>query len=288
MPHPKLPPSYRVGALKIPLRQTVIMGVVNVTPDSFSDGGRFLDSGRAVEQGLRLIDEGAGVVDVGGESSRPGADPVTAEEEKARVIPVIQQIVRQSPATPVSIDTCKPEVARAAIEEGAVMINDITGFSNPAMVELAASTKVVAAVMHMKGTPRTMQKRPAYTDVVREIAAFLKAQAKKLEKQGVTKIYLDPGVGFGKTVNHNLTILNNLPVFVKLGYPVMIGASRKSFLGAILDLPADQREEGTLAVTALAAHEGVSLIRVHDVASNLRAAQVSMSVRAGKPVRPKS
>lgn len=258
------------------------MGVINVTPDSFSGGGRSVSSRSAIAQAQRLIAEGADIIDVGGESTRPGASPVPVKDELARVIPVIKSLARLHPRIPISIDTSKPEVAKAALTAGAVIINDITGLSHPAMVELAASTQAHVVIMHMKGTPGNMAKKARYSDVVAEVKSWLANRAEELEICGVKNIILDPGIGFAKTASHNLAILNGLEKIVELGYPVLIGASRKSFIGKILDKPVEERETGTLAVTAIAVMKGASIIRVHDVAGNIQAVKMAYCVRKGK------
>lgn len=260
----------------------LIMGVINVTPDSFSGGAKRVSTRSAIAQAERLIAEGADIIDVGGESTRPGAAPVSVKNEMARVIPVIESLTSLHPRIPVSIDTSKPEVAQAALTAGAVIINDITGLSHPAMVGLAVRTQAHVVIMHMKGTPQDMAKKARYGDVVAEVTAWLARRASELEGRGVTKIILDPGIGFAKTASHNLAILNRLETIVELGYPLLIGASRKSFIGKALDKPVEERETGTLAVTAIAVMKGASIIRVHDVAGNIQAAKMAHCVRKGK------
>ena len=260
------------------------MGVINVTPDSFSDGGKFIKPSAALALADRLVEEGAKILDIGGESSRPGADPVDEKQEVARVVPVIRSIVKRHPKIPVSIDTYKPGVAKVAIAEGAAIINDITGLTDPLMVELAATHNIPVVIMHMKGKPGTMQKSPTYRDVVSEIKSFFKKRIAACKKAGIKKIILDPGIGFGKTVKHNLAIINRLEQFSSLGYPVMVGASRKSFIGAILDNTPDEREEGTAAVTTLAVMKGASIIRVHNVARNFQAMVVAESIKDERPL----
>lgn len=275
---PSYPREYRHGRYRFPFNRVLVMGIINVTPDSFSDGGVFATSEDAVRRAGELIEQGADILDIGGESTRPGAAPVSSEEEAGRVLPVIKEITRKHPKTPVSIDSCKPEVVRAAIDAGAAMINDVTGLQNPEMVRIAAESQAPVVIMHMKGTPRTMQRRPAYKDVVKEIIAFFKERVRTLQKLGVKRIILDPGIGFGKTANHNLRILNHLEEMTKLGYPIMIGASRKSFMGKILGLPIDQREEATIAVNTLAVSKGAAIIRVHDVMRNHRAIKMAEAI----------
>lgn len=268
--------------MRLHFSRPLIMGVVNVTPDSFSGGARRVSSRAAIAQAGRLIAEGADIIDVGGESTRPGAPPVPLKTELARVIPVIESLARLHPRTPVSIDTSKPEVAQAALTAGAVIINDVTGLSHPAMVELAARSQAPVVIMHMKGKPGDMAKKARYGDVVEEVAAWLARRAVELESRGVKNIILDPGLGFAKTASHNLALLNRLEKIVEFGYPVLIGASRKSFIGKILDKPVEEREAGTLAVTAIAVMKGASIIRVHEVAGNIQAARIAYCVRQGR------
>ncbi|MGH9169119.1 MAG: dihydropteroate synthase, partial [Acidimicrobiia bacterium] len=228
------------------------MGVLNVTPDSFSDGGRFVDRARAVEHGVRLWEEGADLVDVGGESTRPGAAEVSAEEERTRVVPVVGELAERGMV--VSIDTSKPQVAEAALRVGAQVVNDISALGDPAMAGLVAESGAGLVLMHMQGTPRTMQADPRYQDVVAEVREFLVARAARAEQAGIdpARICLDPGIGFGKLLEHNLALLAHLGALVETGYPVLVGTSRKSFLGQILDgLPPEEREEGTAATLAL-------------------------------------
>jgi dihydropteroate synthase len=267
--------------LRLNFSHPLIMGVVNVTPDSFSGGGRPVSSRSAVNLAEKLIAEGADIIDIGGESTRPGSAPVPLKTELGRVIPVIESLTRRHPRIPISIDTSKPEVAQAALAAGASIINDVTGLSHPAMVELSARTQAPVVIMHMKGSPRDMAKRSRYGDVVEEVTAWLAGRAVELESRGVKNIILDPGLGFAKTASHNLALLNGLEKIVSLGYPVLIGASRKSFIGAILDKPVEERETGTLAVTAIAVMKGAAIIRVHDVAGNIQAARMAYCVRRG-------
>ncbi|MFQ5431315.1 MAG: dihydropteroate synthase [Nitrospinota bacterium] len=265
--------SFRVGRVHLKPGRPLIVGVLNVTPDSFSDGGSFYKKAKAVDRALRMEEEGADIIDVGGESSRPFSKPVTLKEELRRVIPVIEAIRKKS-SVPISIDSCKPEVARAAALSGADMLNDITGFTAPAMAELAADLKKPVVIMHMKGDPRTMQKAPRYKDVAREVTGFLKRRAKILEKLGVRRIIVDPGIGFGKTIKHNLELLKNIDKFSALGYPVMVGASRKSFIGKISGANIDDRLGGSLSAHLWSINHGASLIRVHDVAAHRQALDI--------------
>ncbi len=255
------------------------MGVLNVTPDSFSDGGRWLDADAAVAHGLRMVAEGADVVDVGGESTRPGADPVPVDEELRRVLPVVQEL---APHVRVSIDTRKAEVAEAALEAGATLVNDVSASLAP--VARAAGAGWVA--MHMQGDPRTMQHAPAYADVVTEVRDFLVDRA---STAGVDEVWVDPGIGFGKTAEHNLALLRGLPELARLGYPVLVGASRKHFIGLLTregaaDVPSPQdRLEGTLAAHLAARERGASIIRAHDVRAHRRAFAVADAIRGEGP-----
>ena len=243
-----------------------IMGVVNVTPDSFSDGGLFLDPGRAIEQGRSLAQEGADVLDVGGESTRPGAPPVTLEEEIRRVLPVIEGLAGQG--TPISIDTSKLGVAEAALKAGAAMVNDVTALrAAPQIAGLCAERDAELVLMHMQGDPRTMQENPVYDDVVDDVKTFLAERMQFALAEGVReeRIWLDPGIGFGKTVEHNLELLRRLHELTELGRPIVVGTSRKSFIGKITGAEIDERLGGTIASCALAVANGAAMVRVHDV-----------------------
>ena len=249
------------------------MGVVNVTPDSFSDGGRFLDPEAAIRHGLQLAAEGADVLDVGGESTRPGAAPVPVDAELARVLPVISALAQAGVAR-VSVDTRKAPVAAAAVEAGATMINDVSASLWPVAAENVAAGKNVAWVaMHMKGTPDTMQADPQYDDVVGSVCSFLEDRAAMAVAAGVEEVWIDPGIGFGKTLEHNLTLLNHLRRLVSTGYPVVVGTSRKGFLGKLLGgAPPDDRLEGSVATAMWAMSQGAQMVRVHDVAATVQAA----------------
>ncbi len=258
----------------------VVMGVLNVTPDSFSDGGQFFDSGRAVERGLQMAADGAAIIDVGGESTRPGSASVSDDEQIERVVPVIKALCKKIDV-PISIDTYKLEVAKAALEAGAGMINDITAFSDERMAELAAEHEMPVVLMHMQGTPATMQIKPKYEDVVSEVLQFLLERARRAEDAGIDrkKIFIDPGIGFGKTLEHNLLLLRNIDKFVASGYRVLIGTSRKSFIGKLTgrEKPSERRF-GTAATVALCAAAGVSIVRVHDVAEMVDVIKVAGAV----------
>lgn len=257
----------------------MLVGVLNVTPDSFSDGGRYLDSHVAITAGLELFDQGAWMVDVGGESTRPGASAVTAEEECERVVPVVKGLVNSG--VPVSVDTYKPEVAARAIEAGADAINDVTGFTNPAMIDLSAASGVGAIVMHMKGDPRSMQTNPTYRDVVKEVGSFLLGRARVLEAAGVDprSIVIDPGIGFGKTIEHNLELMNRLNEICGFGYPVMLGTSRKSTLGEVTgQSDPGMRDVATATATALGFERGARLFRVHNVVASRDALRIAAAI----------
>jgi dihydropteroate synthase len=257
----------------------LVLGIVNVTAESFSDGGQFLNARRAIEQGLKLRDEGADFVDVGGESTRPGASPVPVDEELHRVMPVIEALVAAGVA--VSVDTSKPEVMRAAIAAGVAVVNDVNGFRAEGAVEAVATADVGLIVMHMKGTPQTMQDAPHYEDVVAEVEAFLRARASTLESAGISphRIALDPGFGFGKTVAHNKTLLHALPQLAGLGYPVLAGLSRKRMLGDFTGRGPSERMAASVAAALIAVQNGASLVRVHDVRETVDAINVWLALR---------
>ena len=257
----------------------LVLGIVNVTADSFSDGGRFLDAARAVEHGLELHADGAAMVDVGGESTRPGAQPVDAREELRRVIPVVEGLVRGG--VPVSVDTMKPEVMRASIAAGASVINDVDAFRAPGAIEAIANEPVGVVVMHMQGTPSTMQKEPRYADVVAEVAAFLRERAAALEAAGVAseRIVLDPGFGFGKNIEHNRALFRGLPGIAGLGYRLLVGVSRKRMIGELTGRDVSERVAGSVAAALLAVQNGASLVRVHDVRETVDALKVWMELR---------
>ncbi|MDD5326336.1 MAG: dihydropteroate synthase [Phycisphaerae bacterium] len=259
----------------------VVMGVLNVTPDSFSDGGKFLDSNKAIEHGLKMAADGAAIIDIGGESTRPGSASVSTEEQIRRVVPVIEAIAKKV-GVPISIDTHNYEVAKAAIDAGAAMINDITALSDKRMAELAAERSVPVVLMHIQGTPATMQIEPKYKDVVGEVLLFLLERAKLAEQFGIAKnmIFIDPGIGFGKTTEHNLLLLRGLDRFVDSGYRICIGTSRKSFIGKIIgkEKPAE-RIFGTAATVTLCAEAGVSIVRVHDVAEMVDVVKITNAVK---------
>ena len=251
-----------------------MLGIVNATPNSFSDGGKFLEPARAIERALQLHEEGAHLVDVGGESTRPGAAPVPLDEELARVMPVVEALVARGVA--VSVDTMKPEVMRAAIDAGCAVVNDVNAFRAPGAIEAVARGKVGVIAMHMQGTPSTMQQSPRYDDVVAEVASYLHERAKALEAGGVAAddIVIDPGFGFGKTLEHNLALFRALPALAALGYPVLAGVSRKRMVGEITGRPLEERAAGSVAAALLAVQNGARLLRVHDVKETVDAIRV--------------
>lgn len=262
----------------------LIMGVLNVTPDSFSDGGEFLDPGQAEERAWQMVEEGADLIDIGAESSRPWSSGIEAEVELERLLPVLRRLGAGFPI-PISVDTSKARVAAAALEAGASMINDITALrGDPDMIAVVRDARCPVILMHMKGTPQNMQENPTYDDVVDEVFCFLAERIKEAVEQGIREedLLIDPGIGFGKTVEHNLKLLRQLRSFRCLGRPVVLATSRKSFLGAILGL-ADPKERviGTVATSALAAVQGVDILRVHDVKENVQAVAVARAVGAG-------
>ncbi|MHB1135350.1 MAG: dihydropteroate synthase [Coriobacteriia bacterium] len=264
---------WRCGHREIPLARTLVMGILNVTPDSFSDGGRYAETSSAIERGRELAALGAHIIDVGGESTRPGSDAVTVADELARVVPVVSALA-ESLDVPMSVDTRHAEVAAACVASGASIINDISGFNDPAMVEVAASCDAGLVAMHMLGEPKSMQDEPRYADVVAEVCGYLVTRARMLEDAGVApeRIALDPGIGFGKTTAHNLELLRHLEEFISLGYPLLVGASRKRFIGELTGVttPAE-RVSGSVAVACWSALHGADIVRVHDVAPTLEA-----------------
>jgi dihydropteroate synthase len=261
-------------------QRTLIMGILNVTPDSFSDGGRFLDPPKAIKQAVRMAEEGADIIDIGGESTRPGAESVTLEEELRRIVPLVKQLAKEIPV-PVSVDSYKSEVAKQALDAGAHIINDISGlrFDN-AMAGLAARYKAPVVIMHIKGTPKDMQQDPVYEDLVGEIKAYLEEGVKLAEIAGINRdqVIVDVGIGFGKTVSHNLELINRLDEFHSIGCPMLIGPSRKSFIGNILNLPVSERLEGTTAAVTMAISRGAHIVRVHDCGPIKRAVQIADAI----------
>src|SRR4051794_33342815 len=278
---PRAQGDTRVGSL-LSGPDPVLMGILNVTPDSFSDGGEFFGIEAAIFQAERMLDEGAHIIDVGGESTRPGSDPVNPEEEMRRVMPVVRGILDACPKALISIDTYRASTAEAALDAGAQIVNDVTALRDPEMAALIAQRGCPIVLMHMLGEPKSMQQNPRYEDVVREVRDFLAARAERAVAAGVPEenIVVDPGIGFGKTLQHNLELLNNLDALVPLGFPVLVGTSRKSFLGKILGSDdTKSRLFGTVASMVLAYERGATLFRVHDVRPNREALAVARAVR---------
>jgi dihydropteroate synthase len=265
-------------------KKTHIMGIVNVTPDSFSDGGRHFDRDVAIECGLRMVDDGADIIDIGGESTRPGADPLPLEEELRRTLPVIEALAKRV-GVPVSIDTYKADVAKRALDSGASMVNDISGLRfDPEMAKTITHHKVPVVMMHIKGTPKHMQANPVYDALIPEIVEYLRGSISMAAEAGIGEdmIVVDPGIGFGKTFDHNLEILGNLDAFTMLGKPVLVGPSRKAFLGRILGNAAPfDRVEGTAAAVAISILNGANMVRVHDVKEMARVAKVADAIKKG-------
>jgi dihydropteroate synthase len=268
------------GGKSLDLARPRIMGVLNITPDSFSDGGDFFPPDRAIERARQMVEDGAAIIDIGGESTRPGAAAVPLDEELRRVIPVIEAL-RPVLAVPISIDTRKPEVMRAAVAAGAGLINDVNALQDPGALAAAAELGVPVCLMHMQGDPETMQDAPVYRDVVRDVGDFLEARAAACLAGGIARerILLDPGFGFGKAVEHNLRLLRHLDRLVALGFPVLVGLSRKSLIGKLLDLPVDQRLVPSIALAVLAVWQGAAIVRVHDVRATSEAIRMCQAVR---------
>ena len=270
LPHPSPLTRHailKLGRFSLTLERPLIMGVVNVTPDSFSDGGRFFGTQQALEHARVLIEEGADILDIGGESSRPAAEPVGLDEELRRVMPVLEQLAQMP--VPVSVDTCKPEVMRCAIAAGAAMVNDINALREPGALEEVAQSQAAVCLMHMQGEPRSMQRDPQYEDVVAEVTAFLAQRVEAAQQAGIARerIVIDPGFGFGKSTGHNLELLQGLSTIAGLGQPVLVGLSRKSLFGKITGKPVADRVSASVAAALLAVERGAALVRVHDVAA---------------------
>lgn len=266
-------------------KRTHVMGILNVTPDSFSDGGKYVNPYDAVSRAVQMLEEGADIIDVGGESTRPkglygdGAKKISAQEEMDRVIPVIEKL-RASADAVISIDTYKSAVAEEALRAGASIVNDISGLKfDPAIAKIVAQHNAVLVLMHIQGTPETMQVNPTYSDVVAEVKEELRQSIEKAKSAGVENIIVDPGIGFGKNLEHNLALLKHLSEFQELGYPIMIGTSRKGFIGTLLDLPVDQRIEGTAASVAVSIMNGAQIVRVHDVKEMKRVAVITDAIK---------
>lgn len=259
------------------------MGILNVTPDSFSDGGLYLDHGAAVSRGIEMAEEGADIIDVGGESTRPGSDPVSVGEELDRVVFVIETLASKIPV-PISIDTRNAEVARAALEAGAVIVNDVSGGRNPEMLEAVRLAGGGMVLMHMLGEPKTMQEAPHYDDVVAEVHEYLRERIEAAEFAGIQpeRLCVDPGIGFGKDLHHNLMLMHHVDALLDLGRPVLVGPSRKRFIGSLLDVAEDERVEGTAAAVAWLVGRGAHIVRVHDVRAMVRVVRVVDAIaRAG-------
>jgi len=274
------PMEFQLKGQRFRLERPLLMGIVNVTPDSFFDGGRFCDPQRAVAHALRLVEEGADLLDIGAESTRPGALPVDEQEERRRLVPVVAAVAK-AVSVPISVDTSKAEVAKAAIDAGAIMVNDVTALrGDSAMVGVVAQAGVALVLMHMQGTPDIMQHAPRYDDVVGEVAQFLAERVRYAIDQGVARdrIVVDPGIGFGKTLGHNLDLLANLRVFAELGYPLLVGPSRKGFIGQLTDQSVEARGWGTAGVVALVVEQGANILRVHDVGPMKDVAKVAVAI----------
>ena len=280
----------RIGARTFEGPGPFLMGVLNATPDSFSDGGRFADPGAAEARALAMAEEGADLVDVGGESTRPGAEPVPVEEEIRRVVPVVERLRARGFPLPVSVDTSKPEVARAALDAGADLVNDVAGLAAPGMAELVAARGVPAVIMHTRGTPADMASRAVYVDVVEEVAAELGQALARAERAGVRRerVLLDPGIGFAKTAAQSVALLAGLPRLRALGCPLLVGPSRKSFIGRISGAGVEERLPGTLAAVAACVLAGAEIVRVHDVAPARQAALVAAAIRDAARAPPPS
>jgi dihydropteroate synthase len=266
------------GAFRLDLSRPRVMGILNVTPDSFSDGGRFVDRDRALAHARRMVADGADIIDIGGESTRPGASPVKVDEELARVIPLVETLARDG--IRVSVDTQKPDVMRAALAAGAGMVNDVHALQAPGAIEAAAAGHAAVCLMHMQGEPRTMQAEPHYDDVVAEVRDFLQERARRCEAAGIARgrIVIDPGFGFGKTMAHNLALLRSLRVLVDTGYPVLAGLSRKSMLGGIAGRDVNERAAASVAAALAAVARGAAIVRVHDVRETVDALKVWQAI----------
>lgn len=269
--------TLRIGRFELSTARTLVMGVLNVTPDSFSDGGLHFDRQEAIDHAQRLADEGADILDVGGESTRPGAEPISTDEELRRVQPVIEAVA-PTIDVPISIDTRNPDVARRCLQAGATMLNDVTGLRSEAMLDVVRDTGAAVIIMHMKGTPATMASLNQYDDMLSEIREYLLAQAGKAKGAGAGTVVIDPGIGFAKNTQQNLEILNHLEAFVGYGYPVLVGPSRKRFIGELSQVHTLERLGGTIAAVLKCAAAGVAIVRVHDVAACKQALLVAEAI----------
>jgi dihydropteroate synthase len=257
---------FEIGKRNFDFKYAYVMGILNVTPDSFSDGGQFSDKDKAVLHALEMIEDGVDVIDVGGESTRPGSEPVSESDELNRVIPVIEEILKKKPDAVLSIDTTKTRVAEEALKSGALIVNDISGGTfEPEIFNVVKEFNAAMILMHIKGKPKTMQSSPVYSDVVSEVYGYLAKQTQIASSKGIDKIIVDPGIGFGKRTEDNLTIIERLEDFKSLGFPIMIGLSRKSFIGNILNLPVEDRDDATNALNLFAISKGARIIRTHNV-----------------------
>ena len=278
-------PVWRIGDRAFDCSErTLVMGILNVTPDSFSDGGVFVSERAAIDHGVDMVVQGADIIDVGGESTRPGSAPVTAREEIRRVVPIVELLVAQLPGVPISVDTRKAEVAEAALGAGAIVVNDVSAGTDPRMFGVVRASGAALVLMHMKGEPKTMQEAPHYDDVVAEVREFLAERVEAAVFAGIDpeRVAIDPGIGFGKDLGHNLTLIHHVDALLELGRPVLVGPSRKRFIGSLLDLPEDQRVEGTAAAVAWMVARGAHVVRVHDVREISRVSRVVDAIaRAG-------
>lgn len=275
--------TYKFGETSFEFcKRTYLMGILNVTPDSFSDGGDFFDQTDAVHHAFQMAEDGADIIDVGGESTRPGAEAVSLEEELRRVIPVIYEIRRKS-GVPISVDTYKSQVAQEALRAGANIVNDISGLHfDPKMTDTIAESGASVVIMHIKGTPKNMQTNPHYDDVIREIYDYLADAVETAKKKGIKQIMIDPGIGFGKSIEHNLDLINRLEEFRSIGVPILVGVSRKSFIGKILETLVEERLEGTAAAVTASVLHGADIVRVHDVREMRRVTLVADAIRRRK------
>jgi dihydropteroate synthase len=277
-------PIWRVGDRAFDgSERTFVMGILNVTPDSFSDGGRFLDRAAAVAHATRMVDDGADILDVGGESTRPGSNAVSVDEELERVRPVIERLAELHPAVPISIDTRKADVAAEALDAGATIVNDVSGGADPKMFDVIREREAAVVLMHMQGDPRSMQEAPHYDDVVAEVHEYLRQriEAAGLSEIDPERIAVDPGIGFGKDLDQNLELMREVGALLDLGRPVLIGPSRKRFIGTILDLPEEERVEGTIGAVVWLVARGAHVVRVHDVKEVVRAVRVADAIAGG-------
>jgi len=258
--------KYNIGGKEFNFEKAYVMGILNVTPDSFSDGGKYFDKVIAVNYGLQLLDDGADILDIGGESTRPGAVQVSEEEELYRIMPVVKSILATRKDAVISVDTTKPLVAEEVLKSGAKIINDISGLTlNPGILNVVKKYNASVIIMHMKGDPRTMQKNPDYENLIQEIYDFLFIQSQKAVKEGVNNIFIDPGIGFGKTIDHNFEIIKRIKDFMNIGFPLVIGNSRKSFLGNTLNLEPEERDSASAVLDAISINNGARIIRTHNV-----------------------